>query len=107
SINRPGVGLAWWGVALVGPACGGGVPGAPVTGKPEIAFVADATLTGIDELFAADLEGTQLVKLSGTLVAGGNVTLMSWSPDGAKVAFLADKEVDETFELYVVAATGG
>lgn len=74
------------------PACGGGGRGgggpAPA-GGPEVAFVADATQTGTDELFAAGIDGTGLVNLSGPLVAGGDVTLFSWSPDGTKVACLA------------------
>jgi Tol biopolymer transport system component len=105
--NKNAVRFALALVALVVPACGGGMPDEPGAWRPEIVFVADASKTGTDELFAADLEGTHVVTLSGTLVAGGNVTLMSWSPDGTKIAFLADKDVDETFELYVVGATGG
>ena len=107
TFNKTAIRLSLALVALIVPACGGANPGGPVSGEVEVAFVADATLTGTDELFAADLEGKHLVRLSGTLVAGGNVTRMSWSPDGTKIAFLADKDVDETFELYVVPATGG
>ena len=48
-------------------------------------------------------------KVSGELVAGGNVTggISSpfWSPDGRKVLYRADQEVDDHFELYVVDMT--
>lgn len=92
--------------ALIIPACGGSNPG-PSDAPVEVAFIANGTVAGTDELYAADLAGTRVVSLSGPLVAGGHVTLMSWSSDGSKIAFLADKEVDETFELYVAAASGG
>jgi Tol biopolymer transport system component len=49
-------------------------------------------------------------KVNGTLVAGGDVTSMVsapfWSPDGSKVLYRADQEVDDRFDLYVVDMTG-
>lgn len=49
-------------------------------------------------------------KVNGTLVAGGNVTDMRsapfWSPDGSKVLYRADQEIDERFDLYVVDMSG-
>lgn len=107
SSNKNAVRIALALVSLIVPACGGGSSEDPTAARPDIAFVADATLSGTNELFVADADGGHLVNLSGPLVAGGNVTLMLWSPDGTKIAFVADKDVDEKFELYVVAATGG
>jgi Tol biopolymer transport system component len=49
-------------------------------------------------------------KVNGALVAGGDVADMRsstfWSPDGSKVLFRADQEVDDRFDLYVVDMSG-
>ncbi len=60
-------------------------------------------------------EGSEPVKLNGTLVAGGSTADgnlvnpdvgFQVSPDGATVVYRADQDIDEVFELYVVAADG-
>lgn len=68
-----------------------------------------ATVTlAVLALLALDQPSAQAVqlKLSGTLVANGNVTEFQISPDGAHVVYVADQEVDERFELYSVAMAG-
>ena len=75
-----------------------------------VVFSADKDTNNLIELFTVPLDGSAApTKVSGTLVAGGapQPFLVSFSPDGSRVAFTADKDVDERFELYVVPAEGG
>ncbi len=59
-------------------------------------------------LHAADELGLRRENLSGSLVTGGSLTdQVHWSPDRTWIAFLADKEADEVFEVFVVEAVGG
>lgn len=75
--------------------------------QPAVVFTAKKVAGGPTELYAADASGQELVKLSGSLVAGGNVVFFRWSPNRKLVAFTADKDTDDAFELYVVPAAGG
>ena len=52
------------------------------------------------ELFAILSDGSE-VKLSGDLTVGGNVIDVAISPDGLRVAYIADQEVAGFFELFV------
>jgi len=74
---------------------------------PEIAFIADKNADGRNELFVTDGLGSQIVNLSGPLVAGGIVREYLWSPDRQWISFLADKDTFQFPELYVVSALGG
>lgn len=47
------------------------------------------------------------LKISGALVAGGNVVSFKISPDGSTVVYHADQESDEVFRLYAVPIGGG
>jgi len=58
------------------------------------------------ELFAVNSDGSE-VKLSGDLTVGGNVIDASVSPNGQFVAYIADQELNDSFELFVVPAGGG
>jgi len=70
---------------------------------PPAVFIADKTSDGVDELYAAFDDGTNIVKLSNTLVKpGGNVVAFLVSPDGAYAAYVADQVIDGKFELYAV-----
>ncbi len=69
---------------------------------PPAVFVADKDMDGIDELYAAFDDGTDIVKLSNKLVAGGDVVAFLVSPDGFFVAYVADQDTDGVFELYAV-----
>jgi len=48
-----------------------------------------------------------LVQLNGPLVAGGDVIESKISPDGRRVVYRADEEVNDTTELYSVPIGGG
>jgi Tol biopolymer transport system component len=97
--------------------CGGGggsaeaatIPPSPSRGvfASGVAFLADAEADERHELYVADLDGNGSFKVSGPLVAGGDVRFFQWSPDRQLLAFLADKDGDEVVELYVVGAAGG
>ena len=69
---------------------------------PPVIFIADKDMDGTDELYASFDDGTNIVKLSNTLVAGGDVVAFLVSPDGFFVAYVADQDTDGVFELYTV-----
>ena len=76
---------------------------------PVAVFLADKNTPGVPELFVADGAGTTIVNLSGPLVSGGQVyrSTAPFSPDGGKVAFIAEKDAVGVRELYVVPSGGG
>ena len=52
-------------------------------------------------------DGSNNVKVSGTLVSGGNVDDdISWAPDSSRIAYFADQDSDETDELYTSEPDG-
>jgi hypothetical protein len=67
-----------------------------------VVFMSDKDTTGTIELYASFDDGTNIIKLSGTLVAGGNVVDFRVSPNGIWVAYAADQDTNDVFELYVV-----
>jgi len=69
---------------------------------PPIVFIADKDSGGVDELYASFDDGTEIVKLSNALVAGGDVVAFEISPNGVYVAYVADEETNDVFELFVV-----
>ena len=77
-------------------------------GRRKVAYVADQDTKNIDELYVVDTNGTNNTKVSGALVPGGDVVNnnWSWSPDGSKLAYLADQDTDNLREVYVVNADG-
>jgi Tol biopolymer transport system component len=100
-------------VKVSGPLVAGGAP-QPflVAWSPDgskLAFTGDLRTDEVFELFVAPADGsTPPVAVSGTLVTGGDVALdgFAWSPDGTRLAFVADKQTDGTNELFVVPADG-
>lgn len=58
----------------------------------------------------ANADGTGVLPVSGAMVADGGVRLMQgnnpWASDSTRLVFVADKEVDEKFELFSVNANG-
>ncbi len=74
-----------------------------------IAYLADVRFIDVNELFVADPASPPVgapVPISGTLVAGGQVGEYAWSPDSALIAYLADRFVDEQFELFTASPIG-
>jgi Tol biopolymer transport system component len=78
-----------------------------------VVFRADAELDEVFELYVTRVADGVVTKLSGTMVAGGDVALpfeneaSFWiSPDGARVVFLADRELDGVTELWSVPLDG-
>jgi Tol biopolymer transport system component len=69
---------------------------------PPTVFLADKDVNAVDELYAAFSDGSEIIKLSDPLVAGGNVAAFLISPDGISVAYVADQDTAGVFELYVV-----
>lgn len=69
---------------------------------PPAIFIADKNLDEVDELYASFDDGTNIVKLSNNLVAGGDVVAFLVSPDGFFAAYVADQDTDGVFELYAV-----
>jgi hypothetical protein len=75
-----------------------------------VAFLGDFTTDGVTELYYVDLSGaspgaTQTV--NGALVLDGDVQDFLMSPDGSRIAYVADETTDAINELYVVDITGG
>lgn len=66
-----------------------------------VVFMADKDTKGAVELYASSDAGGNIKKLSGNLVAGGDVVDFRISPDGEFVAYVADQDTDQVFELYV------
>ena len=83
--------------------------GIEITGNGTHAvFIADRDVTGRKELYSVHLGTDAVTKLSGTTVAGGNTTKFVLNLSGTRVLFRADRETDETYELWSAdAATGG
>jgi Tol biopolymer transport system component len=83
----------------------------PGTDGSSVVYHADQDTDGLNELYLADVTspGTS-VKLSDTMVAGGVVAPFgfAFSPDGTKVAYIADQDTNGVDELYLVdVATPG
>lgn len=74
-----------------------------VSSTGDLLFVAAQDTEGVFELYVRPAAGGAAVKLSGALVAGGNVLPGIWiSKDGSKALYRADAGTDEVFELYLV-----
>jgi len=65
----------------------------------------DTTDGSIADLWSVAPDGSGRVALVGAVVAGGNLTALTFDSD--HVVFVADKLVDEVFELFSVPIAGG
>lgn len=91
-------------------ACGGGAGGGGGGGGPGpdvVAFIADARTSNVPELLVADAGGSNVRVVSGPFLANAAVHAFAWDPSRTRIAFVADRDTDEHFELYVTdVATG-
>jgi len=69
---------------------------------PPVVFMADKNTDGTIELYASSDDGATIIKLSETMVSGGDVVDFNVSPNGVWVAYVADQDQNNLFELYVV-----
>lgn len=96
-----------------------------------VVYLADQETAGVQELYSVPVSGGPATKLNGSLVEGGVFPLAArgdlqanWggppprtdggdvlsyevTPDGRRVVYVADQEIDELPELYVVPIVGG
>ncbi len=81
-------------------------------GAPGVCTAQDADGDGIADTedicpLTPNPEQRGLVKLNGTLPAGGDVAMFSVSDDGIWVVYRSDQVVDEAYELFRVSIEGG
>lgn len=77
-----------------------------------VVYIADRDTDNVFELYSVPIVGGTNTKLSGTMVADGDVSFGSgkrfqFSPDSQTVVYLADQEINGTPELYAVPTNGG
>lgn len=72
----------------------------------KIVVAADLLVTGRFDLVVANANGTGAVVIA-TMPATGGVSDIALSPDGTKVAFVADIDTDTANDAYVVPFAGG
>jgi len=74
-------------------------------GSDFVFYRGDMWSNGVEELFRGRIAGISGadVRLSGPMVAGGDVNLGDWTvlPDGRQAIYKADQEVDEQYDLYL------
>lgn len=75
----------------------------------QVLYVADQSVDQVDELFIVPSAGGTPLKLNGPLVFGGDVLSNSvrFDPNGNRVLYLADQDINSVFELYSVPSSGG
>ena len=99
-------------VALNGPlVAGGNVVSdafAITSDSSRVVYLADQDTDGVLELYSASLDGVGgATKLSGLLVTGGQVLRdFALTPDGSRVLYRADQDVDGAVRLYSVPVDG-
>jgi Tol biopolymer transport system component len=76
-----------------------------------LAFLNNSTGNTQDRLFTILPGGTGITEVSalalGANPASSSVTGYAWSNEGSKLGFLADRDINERFELHTVPAAGG
>ena len=73
-----------------------------------VVYLADQDTDNTVELYSVPIVGPASagIKLNGILVALGNVSSFSFSPDSSRVVYRADQQNDEVFEIYSVPIGG-
>ena len=56
------------------------------------------------ELYSVKPDGTDLITNSGSLIPNGHVISFAWSNDSSQLAFVADQDIDNIFELHKVGS---
>ena len=79
---------------------------APAAGD-RVVWIGDQETDEVYEMYSAPVTGGAMTKLSGTMVAGGEVLGWSLSPDGGRLLYRADQEVNGRDELWSVPVAGG
>jgi Tol biopolymer transport system component len=74
-----------------------------------VLYRADQKADDVFEIFSVPSGGGTPVRLNGSLVEGGDVTNegLGFSPDGGRVLYRADQDIDDVFELFSVSSVGG
>ena len=93
-------------------ANGGDVDGGGLQFSPDssrVLYVADQDTDEVLELYSVPAAGGSPLKLNGSLVLGGNVVSGSakFNVAGNRVLYVADQNLNEVFELFSVASSGG
>jgi Tol biopolymer transport system component len=72
-----------------------------------VLYRADQDVVDTLELFVVDIASPGLSRqVNPQLITGGNVyTSFGFSPDGARIAYIADQDADDVLELYAVQTT--
>jgi hypothetical protein len=68
-----------------------------------IAYRADQDINDVFELYSADpapIAGPDFIKVSAPLGAGQNVEEFEWAPDSLRIAYRADQDSNDVFEMY-------
>jgi Tol biopolymer transport system component len=87
--------------------------GVPLTSSLErVVFGGNVPGKSVEHLYSAPIEGGTAVRLNPPFVSGGNLAFpngdpsTSITPDGTRVVYVADQEVDGRDEVYVVPIDG-
>lgn len=73
-----------------------------------IAYIADQDTPDILELYTGLADGSGQDKVSGTMVLNGGVALFNlrWAPDGSRIAYLANQDDENEYELFTSLPDG-
>jgi Tol biopolymer transport system component len=75
----------------------------------QVLYHGDQTTDEVFEVFSVASGGGTPVKLNGALIANGDTQSfdLQFSPNGSRVIYLADQNIDEVFEAFSVPSGGG
>jgi Tol biopolymer transport system component len=75
-----------------------------------VTYVADQARDEVFELYVVPVDKTadeNAVKISGLFMAGSGIFQFSWAPNNSRVAYIADQDIEDLFELYTNLPGGG